>query len=303
MQGLNSSEAPSWNMDEIMLKKRVIASLPLIQDKVVQSLQFSRYLPIGKLDIALEFLSSWGIDEIVVLDIHASQEGRLISSELIRKASRRCHVPLAIGGGIKTLQDAKILAKSGADKIVVNQLLWESPQTVLDIVEHFGSQFVIASLDVGLYQNQYCKYDSISRNYSLDPLSQLISHIEALGVGELLVNHVQRDGMKCGYDLDLFDQIKTHLPLLFQGGAKDAHSMLHLFQETSATSAVAGNFFHYSEHSVALVKQFLQKELGQFRLSTNYPYSSIDQDRPRAAKRPDSELEALIFEKIQVELI
>lgn len=282
----------------------MIASVLLRDQIVVQSIAFQKYLPIGKLDIALEFLSEWGIDEIVILDLCASQAGTLIDCELLGRASRKCQVPIAVGGGIRTLEHAKLLAKNGADKIIVNQAIEHAPGQIKEISKHFGKQFVIASVDVAMDPGgEYGVYDYNTKGFKSMDLNAYLANLEQMGVGEILVNSVDRDGSLEGYDLELFRKINTPLPLLFQGGAKNAQSIIELFAQTEAQNAVAGNFFHYFEHSVPISKIQIAEQIDQIRLDSHYQYQVFNQNQGRISKCPDQMLENLLFEKIEKEIL
>jgi cyclase len=287
-----------------MLKKRIIASVPILNQIVVQSRTFQHYLPIGKLKIALEFLSNWGIDEIVIVDISASKEDRLIDVELVKIASKKCQVPIVVGGGIKTLEDAKKLAKNGADKIVVNQLLHTNPQEVLRISQHFGKQFVIASVDIKTnHFGHYALYNYKNQCFYDIEINHFLQKLPHIGVGEILVNSVDRDGSYQGFDLELFKRLRSELPILFQGGAKNASSFIELFSKTSAKNAVAGNFFHFSEHSVATCKNKIAQSIDQIRSDQKYFYNFFEEESDRPQKMSDAYLENMLFEKIKVEVI
>ena len=131
-----------------MLKKRIIASLNILNNIVVQSIGFKKYLPVGKPEIAVEFLNDWGIDEIILLDIGATKNGYKPNLEMIKKVSSFNMVPLTVGGGISNIRDIENLMHCGADKICVNSLLSKDLSEVNKASMIFGSQSIVASIDI-----------------------------------------------------------------------------------------------------------------------------------------------------------
>lgn len=289
-----------------MLKRRIIAVLTVKDDIVVQSIGFQKYLPIGKPEIAVEFLNKWGIDEIAYNDISATSKGKKPNSELIKKVAKKCFVPLAVGGGISSLEDVRKLTQSGADKVIVNNLLLQNPDVVKSIVENFGSQCLIASLDIKKDIDTYKPYHYLTQKYLPYTLQEWISQIETLGAGELLINSVDRDGSYQGFDIEALKVIQnlTSIPIIALGGAKNAQSFVELFEKTKVDAGAAGNFFHFTEHSVNICKAQINRVQDWVRLETNANYqdNSIDANG-RLLKKEDDILEHLLFVKIEKEFI
>jgi len=128
--------------------KRLIATLVIKDGLVVQSIGFKKYLPIGRPEIAVEFLNSWGIDEIIILDIDATKNERLIDVELVKRAAKKCFVPLTIGGGIKNIEHAEKLLQAGADKIAVNFGARADLSLIDELSTSYGNQFVVVGIDI-----------------------------------------------------------------------------------------------------------------------------------------------------------
>lgn len=290
-----------------MHRNRVIATVILKNNIVVQSIGFAKYLPVGNLKIALEFLTLWGVDEIVVVDIDASKSMRSICYDLIKESARKCFVPLTVGGGINCLNDAKKLGQSGADKILLNNLLIQNPEEVKNIVRYFGKQFVIASIDVLLNDSgEYCVYDYFNKKPLKTSVESHMNFVQQLGVGEMILNAVHRDGTYSGYDISLYNKFEPFatVPLIAQGGAKNANSMLELFEKTKVKSAAAANYFHFTEHSVNVTKSILHNKNKNVRIESAADYlgAKIDSNM-RLNKLEDDVLEKLLFEKIEIEKI
>ena len=286
-----------------MVKQRVIAVIVVKNSQAVQSIGFERYLPIGKAEIAAEFLNEWGVDEIVLLDIDATKEGRLIDLDLVRKVAQKIFTPLCVGGGIKTKEDIKKVLEAGADKVAINQALHRS-DFIQSAADYFGKQCIVASIDITKKEGKYRLYDYLTRKAMDDPFSI----IETLGAGEIIVNVVERDGMKTGYEILLYQKLTalTNIPIIALGGAKNPYDMRDLLDSVPKISAVAAaNFFHYYEHSVAITKAILKKEKNRpIRHDGLLRYEDFDFDEDgRILKKEDEELEKMLFEYHKKEVI
>ncbi|MBN8703047.1 MAG: imidazole glycerol phosphate synthase subunit HisF [Bacteroidetes bacterium] len=288
-----------------MLKKRIVATLVVKNNIVVQSIGFSKFLPVGKPDIAVEFLNQWGVDEIIFLDIDATKYKRLPNYSLIKKISRKCQVPLTVGGGIKDINHIKELMHCGADKVSLNNSAINNSELISEAATVFGNQCVVASIDATYINNQYKVYDYTSKKI-IDRLpADFAVDMERAGAGEILINSVDRDGCYTGFDLNLINSVcnAVRVPVICSGGAKNAIDFVEVFQKTNVSAAAAANFFHFSEHSVITSKAFVSNRL-PIRIETQATYhsSSFDLDL-RLQKKNDDALEKLLFTKIEKELI
>jgi cyclase len=288
-----------------VLKKRITATLVVKDGIVVQSIGFKRYLPIGKPAIAIEYLNSWGIDEIIILDISATVNGRIPDYEMIRNASLKCYVPLTVGGGISDIKHIKELMQCGADKISLNQSALLKPGLIKESAEVFGNQCIVVSIDAINTLDGYRVYDYIDQKaLSITPAEMARKSVE-LGAGEILLNSIDRDGSYLGYDKILINSIcnQVSVPVIACGGAKNAKDMIDLLQNTSVSAASASNFFHFTEHSVNITKANIISKLN-VRLETHADYRDSNFDEEcRLIKKDDNELEKMLYMKIKKEVI
>jgi len=289
-----------------MLKKRICAVLPVKDGIVVQSFFFKRYLPIGSPAIAAEFLSSWGIDEIVLIDISASRNYRDPDLEMIMAVSARSSVPLTVGGGIDQSSQVEKLMDSGADKILVNKIvLGEQANLVTEISKRFGSQCVVASIDAAMTNTGYRVYDYInSVTTEQNPLA-LARFAQDLGAGEILINSVDRDGAGQGFDVNLVGEIADVMttPVIACGGASKAAHFVELFKNTQAAAAAAGNMFNFAEHRVTTLKALIRKHLA-IRHDSRFDYAdSHFDDNDRLLKQSDEDLANLLFVRYERDVI
>lgn len=289
-----------------MLKQRVIATLIIKNSIVVQSIGFERYLPIGKPEIAIEALNDWGVDEIVVLDIDATKNKKVIDLKLIEQLASFSQVPLCVGGGIKTIEEIKQLLRSGADKVCINQTFLNNKNFILEASNIFGSQCIVVCLDVIKKEHDYFIYDYIKKE-SKDMLHIALEKAQNFGAGEILLNNVNNDGKKNGYDLNLINESCKicSLPIIALGGVGNPHHLKEGILIKNLSGVSAANFFHFTEHSVILSKSYLKKENNlPIRLETNIKYkdSFFDEDL-RLAKKEDNLLDSLNFKICRKEII
>lgn len=288
-----------------MLKKRVIATVVVREGLVVQSIGFKKYLPVGKPPIALEFLNSWGIDEIILIDISASRYKRTPDYHLVKSSSQNSYVPLTVGGGITKLEHIKELMHCGADKVSLNQTAIHNPKFISESAAVFGNQCLVVSIDALKTADGYRVYDYIRKTpLDISP-AEFAMQVEDMGAGEILINSVDRDGSYTGFDLELIQPIceQVSVPVIAAGGAKNAQHFLTVFSQTDVSAASAANFFHFTEHSVNRTKASLMKGMS-IRLETyaDYKDNPLDADG-RLVKKTDQELEEMLFLIIEKEVI
>jgi cyclase len=289
-----------------MLKKRIIAHLPIFNGIVVQSIGFNKYLPVGKPEIAVEFLNSWGVDEIILNNITATRLNKEVDFDLVRRSTKKCFVPITAGGGIKSLEDVKNLIHSGADKVCLNQAFIHNPQLVSKIAHDYGDQCIVASIDVIKVNNKWWVFDYLKKKTLAIPVIDYIKRAIDLGSGEILINSVDRDGKYCGYDLELFNYVegKISVPILASGGAANSFSIVELFENTNVSAGCVGNYFHFFEHSINITKKNLSNKNLNIRLESSVKYDlfSINLEG-RLKKLRDKELQNLLYIKIEKEII
>lgn len=253
-----------------MLKRRIIPVLLLRDGYLVQSKGFSRHQKIGNAIWAVRRMSEWGADELIYLDITA--DGRhdanrddlahgnpATTMEIIRQMSTFAFMPITVGGGISTLSDIEQRLLWGADKVSVNSLLATHPERVLEAAREFGSQCIVASIDSAPVDGVQIAHTHRGRSATGVNTASWASLAEQLGVGEILLNAIQRDGRQCGYDIELIDQVTSavSVPVIALGGAGDWFDFEEVLSVTTASAVAAANLFHYRDQSVYLAKQYL----------------------------------------------
>jgi len=265
-----------------MLKHRLIPCLILKDDRIVQSIKFKRYLPIGTVNIAIEFFVNWDVDEIILLDIHASRQKRKPRTELISLFARKCFVPFTVGGGISSVEDMRNVIKAGADKISINWAAFKNPEIITQGAETFGCQCITVSIDAKKNEDGFYEVfmNSGTEPTGLHP-SEWAQRVEQLGAGEILLNSIERDGTKQGYDLELIRQVSraVKIPVITCGGVGNMEHFVEGITEGMAQAVAAANIFQYTEHSTIIAKAYLKKAGVDVRLTSRVNYDDIKIDR------------------------
>ena len=214
-----------------MLKKRIVACVVVKDGIAVQSIGFNKYLPIGKPEIVVEFLNNWGIDEIILSDISASIHYKTPDFELIKKISKKCFVPLTIAGGINSLDIMRTLMHCGADKLSINHAAIENPEIIPEAANVFGKQCVVLSIDGKKVANRYKVYDYYRKQSTEKDIFKWAKEVELLGAGEILINSVDQDGQKNGFDHELVKSVceNVSIPVIACGGAGNPKHFFNLF--------------------------------------------------------------------------
>ena len=243
-----------------MLKTRIIPSLLLRGSSIVKSVQFQGPRMIGDAMTAVKVFSQRKADELLILDIDAYKNG--IQFELIERLASFAFMPLTIGGGISSLEDAKKIFQSGADKISINQAFHINPELIEELVAIFGSQAISISLDFRKTDRGYASYFNNGSTESRNTLKQLIETAAKLEVGELLINSIDQDGLMKGFDNALIAEVadQTKLPIIACGGCG---SISHFSDaiDAGADAVSAGSIFHWVGESLLTIRRNL-KDLG-----------------------------------------
>jgi len=221
-----------------------------------QNLQGVGYPP----DMAAEY-ERQGADEIVFLDISASVEGRKTLLDVVRKTAEKLFVPLTVGGGIGGRKDMRDALNAGADKVSINTVAVQHPETISECAEDFGRQCVVVAIDAKEDDDSWVVYTHGGRKRtSLDAVEWAI-RAEDLGAGEMLLTSMDADGTQDGYDLKLTDAIadSVNIPVIASGGCGNLEHIYDVFSQTNAEAALAASIFHYGQYTVGDVKDYLRE--------------------------------------------
>jgi cyclase len=238
-----------------MLKLRVMPTLLYKDVGLVKGIQFDSWRTVGSAMQAVKVYNLREVDELVFLDISATQEGREPDYELIDDLADECFMPLTVGGGVRSVAHVERLLRVGADKVALNTAAVDTPDLVSAIAETFGSQCVVVSMDV---KEGKVVVESSTRATALDPVDHA-RRVEDAGAGELLVTSVDRDGTMTGYDLDLVSEVAqaVTIPVIASGGA-GSYEDLFAAIEAGASAVAAASIFHFTENTPLGAKRFLR---------------------------------------------
>ena len=242
-----------------MLARRLIACLDVRDGQVVKGVNFASLRQAGDpVELAARYNAN-GIDELVVLDVTATLENRRALLDTIAGVAERLFIPLAVGGGIRSLEDAKAVIDAGADKVSVNSAALRRPELISQLANTYGSQAVVVAIDA---RRNGDHYDILSRSGTTAETRDAVTWAREAadrGAGEILLTSIDRDGTKSGFDCELTAAVSTSvsIPVIASGGAGDPSHFAAVFTSGRADAALAASVFHYSEHAVADLKRFL----------------------------------------------
>ncbi len=242
-----------------MLSKRLIACLDVRNGCVVKGINFEALREAGDPAALARRYNAEGIDEVVVLDVTATLEGRRAFEATIRAVSGELFIPLTVGGGIRTEADAAAAIDAGADKVGVNSAALADPSLLTRLAARYGSQAVVVAIDA---KRQDGRFDVFARSGSAatgrDAVEWAIE-AESRGAGEVLLTSIDRDGTRAGFDCELNAAVSraVSIPVIASGGAGTFDHFAEVFTEGRADAALAASVFHYSEHAVADLKRHL----------------------------------------------
>ena len=245
-----------------MLKNRIIPCLDVKNGRVVKGINFVGLQDAGDPVEQAKIYSDGGADEICFLDITASNENRDTIYEVVKETSKKCFVPLTVGGGVRSVEDINKLLNCGADKVSINTAAVQDANVVLQSSKKFGSQCIVVAIDAKKNGDKWDVYTHGGRNNSgLDAL-EFAKKMEGNGAGELLVTSMDRDGTQIGYDIDLIKKISSvvNVPLIASGGVGNLDHMVEGIKDGNASAVLAASIFHYGTHSVIEAKEYLSSK-------------------------------------------
>ena len=246
-----------------MITKRIIPCLDVRDGRVVKGVNFEGLADVSSPVELGKYYSAHGAGELVFYDITASAEGRGLFTDILREVARNIFIPLTVGGGINTLEDFDRVLKCGADKVSVNSGAIRSPQLVADAAKKYGDQCVVLSVDVKRVDGKFMVFARGGReNTGMDAL-EWITRCEKMGAGEIVVNSIDTDGVKKGFDLELLEAVceRVSVPVIASGGAGCIEDFVTLFQRLPKVDAgLAASIFHFGEVGIEDLKAVLTEK-------------------------------------------
>lgn len=245
-----------------MLQTRIIPCLQLIGESLVKTVKFGNHTYIGDPINTVRIFNELEVDELCFLDIRATKENHLPPFELLKQIANEAFMPMAYGGGIKTFEQAKEILSIGFEKVIINTAAVKTPHLITKIAEHFGSQAVVGSIDVK--KNLLGKYQVYitdgTEKTSKDPLKWAIQ-LEQLGVGEILLTSMDRDGTWAGFDIQIVAKLTQSLgvPVIANGGAGAITHISEVVNKANASAVALGSMIVYQKKGMGVLVNFPDK--------------------------------------------
>ena len=245
-----------------MLARRIIPCLDVRDGRVVKGKQFQDIQDVDDPKVLGKSYSEQGADELVFYDITASAEARAISLQFVADVAKEINIPFCVGGGIKSIEDMTTVLRYGADKVSINSAAISDPSLITRGATKFGSQCIVLSIDVKRENGRYVVYQNGGRKRTdLDAIEWAVRGVE-LGAGELVINSMNHDGMKQGFDMELLQEItrRVNVPVIASGGAGSIQHFLDLATKTDVDGYLAASVFHFGEIPIPILKTTLLEQ-------------------------------------------
>ena len=244
-----------------MLKNRIIPCLDVKNGRVVKGINFVDLKDVGDPVEQAKIYSDGGADEICFLDITASNENRETIYEVVERTSKKCFVPLTVGGGVRSVEDINKLLNCGADKVSINSAAVQNPEVIIEGSKKFGSQCIVVAIDAKKNDDKWEVFTHGGRNNTKMNAIDFAKKIEDSGAGELLVTSMDRDGTQVGYDIDLISKIssKVNIPVIASGGVGNLDHLVDGIK-SGASAVLAASIFHYGKQSIKEAKEYLDSK-------------------------------------------
>ena len=251
------------------LARRIIPCLDVDAGRVVKGIEFTGLRDMGDPEELAARYNSEGADELILLDITASRDGRATFLETVSRVAQQLNIPFTAGGGIRRLEDGHAVLRAGADKVTVNTAAVERPELISELAAQFGSQAVVLSMDV---KKTNAGWEVFIRGGGESSGRDAVAWARegvGRGAGEILLTSIDRDGTRSGFDCGLTAAVaaQVSVPVIASGGAKTFDDFLAVFGEGQADAALAASIFHTAEHSIGALKQYLAGHGVPVRLS------------------------------------
>jgi imidazole glycerol phosphate synthase glutamine amidotransferase subunit len=261
VHGANVDErrAPSPKPQAPGLSKRVIACLDVRDGKVVKGVNFEGLRDAGDPSALAAHYNRAGIDELVILDVTATLESRQARAHTIASVAREIFIPLCVGGGIRSEDDAAAAYDAGADKVSVNTAALENPSLITTLAARYGSQAVVVAVDAKRADGRFVVFARSGQSATSRDAVEWANEAAERGAGEILLTSIDKDGTKSGFDCAMTAAVSTavQIPVIASGGAGGFEHFAEVFVDGRADAALAASIFHFNEHSVADLKRFL----------------------------------------------
>ena len=244
-----------------MLSIRIIPCLDIHAGRVVKGVRFVDLIDAGDPVQQAKAYEKQGADELVFLDITASNEERKIMLDVVERTASECFMPLTVGGGLRNLEDIRTMLNTGADKVSLNTSALLKPKLISDASNKFGNQCIVVAIDAKkISENKWIVFSHGGRNDTGKDLIEWVKEVERRGAGEILLTSMDADGTKNGYDLELIKQVSeaVGIPIIASGGAGNLDHLANAITKGKANAVLAASIFHFGTYSISEAKEHLK---------------------------------------------
>jgi len=245
-----------------MLTKRIIPCLDIKNGRTVKGINFEQIRDAGDPVELGALYAKEGADELVFLDITATQERRKTLVTLVKEIAAHLNIPFTVGGGIKSIEDAEVLLDAGADKVSINSSAVRNPQLINEMTNAFGSQFVVVAIDGKMVDNHWEVFVNGGKIPTGQEMFAWSQEVTDRGAGEILFTSMNHDGTKAGFAVEALRKMSTSLsiPVIASGGAGKMEHFVDVFEQGQADAALAASIFHFKEIGIPNLKHYLQNQ-------------------------------------------
>lgn len=244
-----------------MLAKRIIPCLDVKNGETVKGVNFENLKYAGDPVALAKKYSEQKADELVFLDITATNEGRKTTLNMVEQVAKQVFIPFTVGGGIKTIEDMRSILLAGADKVAINSQAVKNPQLIKDSSSYFGSQCIVVAVDGKKVDNDFYVFINAGQKNTGIKLIDWVKQVQSLGAGEILLTSMDADGTQSGFDLEMTKLVveNTSIPVIASGGAgANAQHFVDVFEKANADAALAASIFHFGTLPVPQLKNELR---------------------------------------------
>lgn len=244
-----------------MLAKRIISCLDVKNGKTVKGINFENLRYAGDpVELAKKY-SDEGADELVFLDITATNEGRKTTQKMVESVAKQVFIPFTVGGGIKSIEDIKTILNAGADKVAINSAAIKNPDLINNSSEYFGSQCIVVAVDGKMINGDYYVFINAGTKNTNIKLKNWVQEVEKRGAGEILLTSMNADGTQNGFDIKMTELVvkNTNIPVIASGGAgANPQHFVDVFKNANADAALAASIFHFGTLPIPNLKKSLK---------------------------------------------
>tara|TARA_B100001564_G_scaffold352236_2_gene359322 strand:+ start:9406 stop:10161 length:756 start_codon:yes stop_codon:yes gene_type:complete len=245
-----------------VLKKRIIPTLLFNNLKLVKGINFRSWRTAGSIMQAIRIYNIREVDELILLDIAATNSKKKVDLELVEEIANECFMPLTFGGGINSIKDISELLKAGADKVCINTAACEDYDFIYKACKTFGNQAIVGSVDYKNEQNENIIYSNSGTKKTKLIFKDHLLELEKIGVGEVIITSIDKDGTLDGYDINTLKLATTMLkiPVIASGGAGSFEDMLNTIEKANVSALAAASIYHFTKHTPLDVKKYLNEK-------------------------------------------